>query len=75
MVIELPADTTNADPTDNGLTSADVSANGAGPPISETDAERPIRAICFKTGPPGVIGAELEWLVCDSADPSPTAAI
>jgi glutamate--cysteine ligase len=38
-------------------------------PLSETAAERHIGAICFKTGPPGTIGAELEWLVRDSADP------
>ena len=61
-----------ADPTNNGLTSADTSAEDADSPISETDAERLIRAICFKTGPPGIIGAELEWLVRDSADPSLT---
>ena len=39
-------------------------------PLSETAAERHIGAICFKTGPPGTIGAELEWLVRDSADPN-----
>ncbi len=38
-------------------------------PLSETDAEQHIGAICFKTGPPGTIGAELEWLVRDSEDP------
>ena len=38
-------------------------------PLSETDAEQLIGAICFKTGPPGTIGAELEWLVRDSEDP------
>ncbi|HEX5190569.1 MAG TPA: ergothioneine biosynthesis glutamate--cysteine ligase EgtA [Streptosporangiaceae bacterium] len=26
--------------------------------------------MCFKTGPPGTIGTELEWLVRDCADPS-----
>ncbi|HYK33065.1 MAG TPA: ergothioneine biosynthesis glutamate--cysteine ligase EgtA [Streptosporangiaceae bacterium] len=26
--------------------------------------------MCFKTGPPGVVGAELEWLVGDAVDPS-----
>ena len=56
MVIELPADTTAAQVA-------------AGSPISEPDAERLIRAICFKTGPPALIGAELEWLVRDAADP------
>lgn len=66
MVIELPADTTSAD-----MTSADArAAREDDAPISETDAERLIRAICFKTGPPGTIGAELEWLVRDSSDPS-----
>ena len=55
MVIELPSDTT--------------AQLAAGSPISETDAERLIRAICFKTGPPAMIGAELEWLVRDAADP------
>lgn len=37
--------------------------------LSEAEAERLIRAICFKTGPPGTVGAELEWLVSDSTDP------
>jgi glutamate--cysteine ligase len=37
--------------------------------LSEADAEHLIRAICFKTGPPGKVGAELEWLVNDSANP------
>jgi glutamate--cysteine ligase len=68
MVIKLPADTTSA-----GLAGADTEAAGdADGPLSETDAERRIRAICFKTGPPGTIGAELEWLVRDSSDPSLT---
>jgi len=56
--------------TNTYLTSTDTSNEDADAPISETDAERLIRAICFKTGPPGVIGAELEWLVRDAADPS-----
>src|SRR5215468_8933730 len=65
MVIELPADTTDA-----SVTCADTSPAGEEePPISEADAERLIRAICFKTGPPGTIGAELEWLVRDDANP------
>ena len=65
-MIELPADTASGD-----MTCADASsACEDEPPISETDAERLIRAICFKTGPPGTIGAELEWLVRDRSDPS-----
>ena len=51
---------------------ARMHAADTAPPLSETDAERLIRAICFKTGPPGIIGAELEWLVRDAADPSLT---
>lgn len=43
--------------------------------LSEADAERLIGAICFKTGPPGTVGTELEWLVSDLADPSTTVAI
>jgi glutamate--cysteine ligase len=37
--------------------------------LSEAEAERLIGAICFKTGPPGTIGIELEWLVSDSTNP------
>jgi len=44
-------------------------AGVGGVPISELEAERLIGTICFKTGPPGVIGAELEWLVADASDP------
>ncbi len=42
----------------------------AGPPLSEEDAEEHVHGICFKTGPPGTVGVELEWLVCDETDPS-----
>ncbi|HEY2443829.1 MAG TPA: ergothioneine biosynthesis glutamate--cysteine ligase EgtA [Streptosporangiaceae bacterium] len=43
-------------------------ADGA-PPLSEEDAEAHIHGICFKTGPPGRVGVELEWLVRDLRDP------
>lgn len=39
------------------------------PAISETEAEHLIHGICFKTGPPRLIGAELEWLVLDAERP------
>ncbi|MFI5617243.1 ergothioneine biosynthesis glutamate--cysteine ligase EgtA [Streptomyces sp. NPDC051567] len=39
------------------------------PSITETQAEELIRGICFKTGPPRLLGAELEWLVLDAEDP------
>src|SRR5439155_20779995 len=42
----------------------------AGEPIGEDDAEAYISGICFKTGPPGRVGVELEWLVQDRADPT-----
>jgi glutamate--cysteine ligase len=29
-----------------------------------------VAAICFKTGPPVTVGAELEWLVIDATDPA-----
>lgn len=37
--------------------------------LSEEEAESHIHGICFKTGPPGRIGVELEWFVRDAADP------
>jgi glutamate--cysteine ligase len=45
-------------------------AETGGLPLSELEAERHIGTVCFKTGPPGVVGTELEWLVCDDANPS-----
>jgi ergothioneine biosynthesis glutamate--cysteine ligase EgtA len=36
--------------------------------LSELEAERHIGRVCFKTGPPGVIGTELEWLVGEASD-------
>ncbi len=41
-----------------------------GPPLSEEDAEAHVHGICFKTGPPGLVGVELEWLVRDRRDPA-----
>ncbi|MEU7019152.1 ergothioneine biosynthesis glutamate--cysteine ligase EgtA [Streptomyces sp. NPDC046203] len=48
------------------------SSSGAprgGPPLTEDGAEDLLRCICFKTGPPRTVGAELEWLVHDLRDP------
>jgi glutamate--cysteine ligase len=42
----------------------------AEPPLSEDDAEAHVHGICFKTGPPGRVGVELEWLVSDQRDPA-----
>ena len=41
-----------------------------GPPLSEEDAEAHVHGICFKTGPPGRVGVELEWLVSDRRHPA-----
>jgi glutamate--cysteine ligase len=41
-----------------------------GPPLTERDAEWRAHGICFKTGPPGRLGVELEWLVKDGTDPA-----
>jgi glutamate--cysteine ligase len=43
---------------------------GDSAPLSEEDAEAHIHGICFKTGPPGQVGVELEWLVRDRGDPA-----
>src|SRR6516165_11705553 len=49
----------------------ELSANGDGAePLTERDAEAQVHGICFKTGPPGRIGVELEWLVLDGRDPA-----
>ena len=39
-------------------------------PLTESDAEAQAHGICFKTGPPGRIGVELEWLVGDGRGPA-----
>ncbi|MEU7569592.1 ergothioneine biosynthesis glutamate--cysteine ligase EgtA [Streptomyces fradiae] len=40
-----------------------------GPPLTEDEAEDLLRCICFKTGPPGAVGVELEWFVHDLRSP------
>ncbi|MFF3209577.1 ergothioneine biosynthesis glutamate--cysteine ligase EgtA [Streptomyces sp. NPDC002886] len=37
--------------------------------LTEATAEELIHGICFKTGPPRLLGAELEWLVFDAEEP------
>ncbi|MER5886788.1 ergothioneine biosynthesis glutamate--cysteine ligase EgtA [Streptomyces sp. NPDC001941] len=37
-----------------------------GPPIGEDEAEELLRCICFKTGPPGTVGVEVELIVHDA---------
>ncbi|MFJ1706939.1 ergothioneine biosynthesis glutamate--cysteine ligase EgtA [Kitasatospora sp. NPDC088346] len=46
--------------------------------LTETQAEAYVRGVCFKTGPPGRVGVEVEWLVHDRADrarPVPAARL
>ncbi|WP_250292007.1 ergothioneine biosynthesis glutamate--cysteine ligase EgtA [Streptomyces atroolivaceus] len=38
-------------------------------PLGEEEAEDLLRGICFKTGPPGTVGVELEWLIHDREHP------
>jgi ergothioneine biosynthesis glutamate--cysteine ligase EgtA len=42
--------------------------------LTETEAEAHVKGVCFKTGPPGRIGVELEWLVRDRRDPAAPVA-
>jgi glutamate--cysteine ligase len=39
-------------------------------PLTEAEAEAHVSGTCFKTGPPGQIGVELEWLLHDVHDPA-----
>jgi glutamate--cysteine ligase len=45
------------------------SGKAAGP-LSERDAEAFVASTCFKTGPPGQVGVELEWFCHDERDPA-----
>ncbi|WP_242885129.1 ergothioneine biosynthesis glutamate--cysteine ligase EgtA [Actinomadura litoris] len=38
--------------------------------LTVDDVYQYIRGVCFKTGPPGTVGAETEWFVVDAADPA-----
>ncbi|MFJ9884689.1 ergothioneine biosynthesis glutamate--cysteine ligase EgtA [Streptomyces sp. NPDC091287] len=38
-------------------------------PLDESGAEDLLRGICFKTGPPRIVGVELEWLIHDRERP------
>ncbi|QFG25206.1 ergothioneine biosynthesis glutamate--cysteine ligase EgtA [Actinomadura sp. WMMB 499] len=37
--------------------------------LTVDDVYQHIHGVCFKTGPPGTVGAETEWFVVDAADP------
>ncbi|WP_159939788.1 MULTISPECIES: ergothioneine biosynthesis glutamate--cysteine ligase EgtA [unclassified Nocardiopsis] len=38
--------------------------------MTTADVHEYINGVCFKTGPPGKVGTETEWLVTDHADPT-----
>lgn len=42
---------------------------GSAPPLGEGEAEDLLRGICFKTGPPRIVGVEVEWLLHDRDHP------
>lgn len=47
-------------------------------PLSEDEAEIYVASVCFKTGPPGALGIEVERTIHDRADPAlpvPVAAV
>ncbi|MFB6612914.1 ergothioneine biosynthesis glutamate--cysteine ligase EgtA [Streptomyces sp. NPDC085524] len=52
----------------------DSPAHPAHSPITETLAEELMHGICFKTGPPRLVGAELEWLLLDAERPGEPVA-
>lgn len=43
--------------------------------ITEDDVVAYVGGICFKTGPPGLVGVESEWLVTDSKQPDQHVAL
>ncbi|WP_304453975.1 ergothioneine biosynthesis glutamate--cysteine ligase EgtA [Nocardiopsis sp. YSL2] len=43
--------------------------------LTTEDVHDYIRGVCFKTGPPGKVGAETEWLVSDTARPTEPVSI
>ena len=59
-----------AGPAAGGPGGTCLGSEDATKPLTERDAEAQVHGICFKTGPPGRVGVELEWLVCDGLDPA-----
>ncbi|WP_197084428.1 ergothioneine biosynthesis glutamate--cysteine ligase EgtA [Saccharothrix sp. ST-888] len=44
------------------------------PPLTEANAEGHLAAICFKIGPPRLVGVEAEWFVHDAENPGSAVA-
>src|SRR5215470_4410724 len=53
------------EPGVSGAAEAGHDTEDGAEPLTESDAEEQVHGICFKTGPPGRVGVELEWLVFD----------
>ncbi|HSK58499.1 MAG TPA: ergothioneine biosynthesis glutamate--cysteine ligase EgtA [Actinomycetospora sp.] len=75
----MPAPTPSARPVDNGEVSPVPAAavahhriplDPASPLRDRGTAEAYVASVCFKHGPPRLVGTELEWLVRDAADPT-----
>ncbi|MEU8437950.1 ergothioneine biosynthesis glutamate--cysteine ligase EgtA [Streptomyces sp. NPDC029216] len=56
-------------PENSPAPTAQDPADSAYAPLTEAAAEDLVHGICFKTGPPRTLGAELEWLVLDAERP------
>src|SRR5689334_20660319 len=56
---------------EEGIINAETELRSAFPLLrSAADVHGYVRRICFKTGPPGLVGAELEWMVARAGDPT-----
>jgi len=67
---EPPAPGSAGEAASGGRAGDGQPSGDAGEPLTESAAEAQAHGICFKTGPPGRVGVELEWLVSDGRDPA-----
>ena len=71
----MPAPTPSARPETSPIPTAAVAhhripLDPASPLRDRGTAEAYVASVCFKHGPPRLVGTELEWLVRDAADPA-----
>jgi len=70
MITESDGEASTEPPYTSVVPGTEGSATGLpAEPLTESEAEEHVHGICFKTGPPGKVGVELEWLVRDGHDP------
>jgi len=70
MITESDGEASTEPPYTSVVPGTEGSATGLpAEPLTESEAEEHVHGICFKTGPPGKVGVELEWLVRDGRDP------